>query len=284
MAELACIAEVLAPKAGNVHPGAAFDDATWQDFALSAVAVAPLLDRAAEAGVGKTVLACVEATKAAAGTNTNLGMILLLAPLCAVPRGRSLGPGVRKVLADLTAADARAVYEAIRLAHPGGLGRAGKGDVARLPKIGLVEAMSLAAERDAVARQYANGFADVLGRVAPALIEAGEKSPLDEAIVRVHLGLMAHEPDSLIRRKCGDAVAQESSRLAGAVLAADWPRTPNARRLFARLDRWLRADGRRRNPGTSADLVAAGLFVAFRGGSLLPPWRWAGLAGSFTRG
>lgn len=276
LAQLACLAEVLAPKAGNVHPGAAFDDATWHDFALSAMVIAPWLDRAAELGVGPTVLACVKATRAATGTNTNLGMILLLAPLCAVPRRAALGPGVKRVLASLGPADARATYEAIRLAHPGGLGKAGKGDVARPPRLRLVEAMALAAERDMVARQYANGFADVLGFVAPALRRASAAEPLDQAIVRVHLQLMAREPDSLIRRKSGEGVAQESARRAAEVLNSGWPRGPGARRCLSRLDRWLRADGRRRNPGTSADLVAAGLFVLFRAGESLPPWRWSG--------
>jgi len=40
---------------------------------------------------------------------------------------------------------------------------------------------------------------------------------------------------------------------------------------------WLRADGNRRNPGTSADLVAATLFVALRE-ELIPlpsPYPWS---------
>ncbi len=275
LAELACLAEVLAPKAGNVHPGAGFADTSWRDFVVSAIAIGPILEKAAEIGVGRTVLACVEATRAAVGTNTNLGIILLLAPLCAVPRRSGLRLGVQRVLDGLTAADTRAVYAAIRLAAPGGLGKAARGDVRRPPTLSLMEAMELASKRDAVARQYATDFEDVLERVAPALVAEAGRLPLDQTIVRVHLCLMAREPDSLIARKCGEAVAMESSRRAEAVLAAGWPEKPSGRKLFAGFDRWLRADGRRRNPGASADLIAAGLFAAMREGEMLPPWRWS---------
>ena len=42
-------------------------------------------------------------------------------------------------------------------------------------------------------------------------------------------------------------------------------------REFREFDAWLRADGHRRNPGTTADLIAASLFAAFRDGILPMP-------------
>ena len=78
---------MTAPKPGNVHRGADFEDVTYVDFVQSAVVVGPILERAAELGVGRTVLEAVRATREAVGTNTNLGTLLLLAPLAAVPDG-----------------------------------------------------------------------------------------------------------------------------------------------------------------------------------------------------
>lgn len=262
----ACIAEVLAPKAGNVHPGAAFDDATWRDFAVSAMVCEPLFDQAATRGVGQTILDCVKATRDATGHNTNLGIILLLAPLCACESLDDLPA----VLQSLDARDTARVYEAIALASPGGLGDAPRADVHDAPPdVPLVEAMRLAADRDAVARQYVNDFADVIDRLAPRLGE-----PLDESIVRVHLMQMAHEPDSLIARKCGEAVAREAQQRAAAVLAGD--------AAFESLDVWLRDGEHKRNPGTSADLVAAAVFVALRKGCIAFPIAWAQGLSSLT--
>jgi triphosphoribosyl-dephospho-CoA synthase len=247
------------------------------DFVVSAIAVRPVLDRAAELGVGRAVLQCVRATREAVGANTNLGIVLLLAPLCAVRDEVPLEQGVRAVLDSLSREDAQLTYEAIRLAKPGGLGRAAAQDVRREPTVSLVEAMRLAADRDAVARQYVNGFADVFA-VADEL--ATDELPLDELIVRAHLRRMAAEPDSLIARKAGRDEAVESRRRAAAVLDAGWPAGEAARGAFARLDRWLREAGGRRNPGTSADLIAAGLYVALRAGRLTPPFRWASPVGA----
>jgi triphosphoribosyl-dephospho-CoA synthase len=139
--------------------------------------------------------------------------------------------------------------------------------------------MALAADRDAIARQYVNGFADVLDRAAPCLsrwLTGGH--PLETAIVATHLTLLNEVPDTLIARKRGAGVAAEASRRAGAVLAAGWPDGEAAPRLCEDLDRWLRADGHARNPGTTADLVTAALFVALRDGTIRLPFRSEGWA------
>ena len=267
------MAEVLASKAGNVHSEAAFEDVSWLDFVTSAVIIGPLLERAGELGVGNTVLACVCATKDAVGSNTNLGIILLLAPLCAVPSGIKLAPGIEDVLEGLDQGDTEMVYEAIRLAEPGGLGTVDAADVRDPPPFGLIEAMGRAADQDTVARQYVNGFSDVIGEISPSLTQ--RDLPMDQLIVRTHLQQMAREPDSLIRRKCGDAIARESASHAQAALDAGWPFSQSGQAMFDELDAWLRGDGHRRNPGTSADLVTAGLFVALREGWVRQPFEWS---------
>lgn len=274
LAQMACLIEATARKPGNVHRYADFADATWLDFALSAGAIVGPLDRASALPLGATIRASVVATQAVVATNTNLGMILLLAPLAAVGSVGPLRSGLTRVLAAATVADNRLVYEAIRLAKPGGLGRSDAGeDVANEPTVTLVEAMRLAADRDLIARQYALGFADVFDRFVPDL--AAELARLDRtletALVGAFLRFLADRPDTLIARKCGLAVAAEASRRAGAVLAAGWPDSSGGVGELARLDGWLRADGHRRNPGATADLAAAGLYVALREGIISRP-------------
>lgn len=268
----ACLMEAAARKPGNVHPAAAFDDLCYEDFARSAEVVAPILSRSGTRGVGRTVLDAVQKTQAAVGRNTNLGMLLLLAPLAAVPEGISLGDGITDVLKRVAREDAALVYEAIRLAEPGGLGRVSEQDVSREPSMTLLEVMQLAAERDQVAAQYASGFDLVLHIGVPILAGVPDFGKRwEEAIITLHLTLMAQAPDTLIARKCGWVEARQSAVLAQRVLDAGWPDTDRGRKELQKFDRWLRDKEHRRNPGTTADLVAACLFAALRDGYVQPP-------------
>lgn len=272
---LACLYEATAAKPGNVHRGADFDDLTYLDFVTSALAVGPVFDEAPGRRVGETILAAVRATRQAVNTNTNLGTLLLLGPLAAVPRETPLDGGVRQVLARLDADDCRDVYMAICLAQPGGLGEVPEADVRGEPPANLLSAMRLAAERDLVARQYVNGFEQVLGRVVPSLQAGLDKGwPLGDTIIRAYLELMRDFPDSLIARKCGLELAERAAAGAGQVLRAGEPGDDAYHEALADFDFWLRSDGRRRNPGTSADLVAAGLFAALRDGIITLPVRF----------
>jgi triphosphoribosyl-dephospho-CoA synthase len=267
-ATLACLYEVTARKPGNVYPGADFDETTtYAAFATSAVAIGPIIEETPTVGVGHAVLDAVRATRDAVGTNTNLGTLLLLAPLAAVPAGTKLRDGIGPALDALTPEDTRYVYEAIRLAQAGGLGRADTADVSAEPPptLLLTEAMRMAADRDLVAKQYVTNFEDVFVRVAtPIEFGLNLNLTLESAIVRAFLLLLTTTPDSLILRKCGLATAQEASVRAAAVLKSGEYDSDEYKCAFAEFDAWLRADGHRRNPGTTADLIAAGLFVLLR--------------------
>ena len=274
-ATLACVLEAAAPKAGNVHRSADFEDLTFQDFLASAVAVGPTMDAAISQGIGRTVLNAVNATQQVVSTNTNLGMVLLLAPLAAVPRDATLSSAaVHDVLVKLTPDDSRLVYEAIRLANPGGLGKVKEMDVADEPPADLLLAMHAAADRDLVARQYVEDFRLVLGEALPALItDRTAGLSLTDAIIHVHLLILSQHEDSLIGRKCGQVTAREVSARAGSVLAVGTAGDEAYSGALADVDFWLRADGHRRNPGTTADLIAAALFAGLRDGFIVPPFR-----------
>jgi len=222
--------------------------------------------------VGRAVLQAVKATRCLVETNTNLGMILLLAPMAAVPMGSNLQTGVQAVLEATSAQDALLVYQAIRLARPGGLGTVEDQDVADEPTLTLREAMTLAADRDLIARQYANGFTEVFDAILPTLrASIGQGQPLETAIILAALRFQAGSPDTLIARKLGPTLAVEASSRAAKVLAAGWPDTAKGDDALVAFDQWLRDDGHARNPGATADLVTAGLFAALRDGTIQLP-------------
>lgn len=269
LARQACHWEATAPKPGNVHPQAAFADTCYEDFILSAEAIIPAMDAASSLGVGQTVFQAVTATRSVVASNTNLGLILLLAPLAAVPRQEALIPGVEQVLDRLTAEDSRLVYAAIRLAQPGGLGSADHQDVQDDAPDDLLDAMREARGRDLIAEQYCQGFSNLFNQVSPWIHEALQDGwSLSDSIVHAHIRCMATHPDSLIARKCGTKLAQESQDRAQAVLASGAPSTPQYQQAVQELDQWLRADGHRRNPGTTADMIGAALFIGLRHGTI----------------
>ncbi len=273
-ATLAALLEAAAEKPGNVTPSHAFADMTFEDLARSAVALGPVLAGAGERGVGASVLAGVQATRAVTAANTNLGIVLLFAPLARAElapsaAGATLRERVALVLAALDREDARAAYAAIRLAAPGGLGAADEQDVAGEPAVGLREAMALAAGRDAIAAEYASEFRTTFDVAVPALGDALDAG-LDPraAAVETHLMVLAAAPDTLIARKRGLAAATAVAARAGEVLAAGGVRSPAGRAALGAFDAELRGPDHTLNPGTTADLVAAALFVAFLEGLL----------------
>jgi triphosphoribosyl-dephospho-CoA synthase len=268
-AQLACIWEATARKPGNVHRFRDFADTTFVDFLASAAAIAPVLAVAPHHSVGVTVAECVRRTRQVAHHNTNLGIALLLAPLAKARPQPEYRADVERVLAGLSVEDAAQAYRAIRAAKPGGLGEVEEGDVRAEPDRPLRVLMALAADRDLIARQYANGFAEVFDDGAPAVLAGARLTGcLEGGIVHAHLSLMARHPDSLIARKRGDLEARESARKAREVLEEGWPFTAPGRTALAELDAWLRGQGHARNPGTTADLIAASLFVLLREGRL----------------
>lgn len=262
----ACLLEATAQKPGNVHPGATFEHVAYEDFVASADAIAPVLASTPDIGVGKSILEAVKATRSVCEHNTNLGIILLLAPLTAVPADVSLPEGIGAVLYGLTRDDAEHTYEAIRIAQPRGLGAADSADVtASSPNGTLTEVMSQAADRDAVASQYASNFKTVLDDAVTTLTASSRfEEDWEQAIIYLQLKLIARDGDTDIARKCNSIDAHEAKRRAMSVLQAGWPMAMEGRLRIREFDRWLRAKGSKRNPGTTADLVTAGVFATLR--------------------
>lgn len=269
----ACWLDVAVRKPGNVSVFSAGHRMQAQQFVASAQAAAePLLQPLAR--VGQRIEAAMAATWQAVGCNTNLGILLLCAPLAAAAEeegactdAAALQRALRETLVDLDVDDAQGAYRAIARANPGGLGSAPEQDVHDAPTLGLREAMALAADRDRIAWQYTHDFGDLfdigLARLPRgfALMSAVPGESVDaataRAVQRVFLGYLGGIPDSHIVRKHGEAVAHTVMAAAQRWLAAANPADDPA---FAAWDESLKAQGI--NPGTSADLTVATLFLA----------------------
>jgi triphosphoribosyl-dephospho-CoA synthase len=268
-AQLACLLEAGAPKPGNVSPGRPFGDARYEDFLASAVAIGEPLAGAATRRLGTTILHAIEATARWTRSNTNLGIVLLVAPLARaalctaeVGGGGTLRAALRGVLAETNIDDARDVYAAIRLAAPGGLGRATEQDVHDDPTVTLLDAMRLAADRDGIAREYADSFEATFEIGAPALERArADELAWSEAVVETFLTLLAARPDTHIARRGGEALAAQATRLAAEALAEGGVRSAAGLTAIDEMDRALRDERHHGNPGTTADLTAASIFV-----------------------
>ena len=215
----ACLAELDAPKPGNVHRFAPGHRMEVEDFVRSAEAsAAPIAARGARVGI--RVRAAVEATLSAVGQNTNLGIILLCAPLAAAAEApdAALRPALARVLDGLDRADAQDVFSAIAAANPGGLGRAPRHDVNAPATATLREAMAEAADRDRIARQYVTTYEDIFSLGLPALATARRRqSDARWSTLAVYLTFLAAMPDTHIVRKF-DLGAAEAVRRE----AADW--------------------------------------------------------------
>ncbi len=262
-AQMACVREVCAPKPGNVNRLHDFANTRFEDFLLSAVAIGPAMLEADRHAVGEIIRQAVSDTRQLVQSNTNLGIILLLAPLVKACRSSgAVRENLEQILAALTVADARHAYAAIRMAQPGGMGQASEADVAEEPAITLRQAMELAQGRDSIAREYVTDFAITFELGYPALREAWHMTddPAN-AIVQCYLTLLANVPDTLIARKRGIETATEVSRRAAGALAMGGVLTPQGRETVADLDRMLRDEHHALNPGTTADLTTAAFFL-----------------------
>ena len=276
----ACLAELDAPKPGNVHRFAAGHGMEVEDFVRSAEAsAAPIAARGVPIGI--RVRSAVDATLRGGRSEHQSRHH---PPVRPAGGGRgdpdlALRPALAKVLDRLDREDAADVFSAIAAANPGGLGRTPRHDVHAPATVTLRQAMADAAERDRIARQYVTDYEDIFLLGLPALDTARRRQrEAHWSTLAVYLTFLATIPDTHILRKFDAAIAEEIRRD-----AADW------RAAFAAArDPQEIADGllswdaslksRGINPGTSADLTVATLFAsslsAVRGdksaGAILP--------------
>ena len=259
----ACMAELEALKPGNVHIFADGHGMTVQDFIASAEAVSAVIAQP-DLNLSERILLSVQATQNAVGINTNLGMILLCAPIVQAKlntNGTGLQASIHAVLVNTTREDAEACFVAIRLANPAGLGTSDAHDVQQATDCTLQTAMQQAADKDSIARQYSNNFADVFDGVTyyQKMLNLWQRPAW--AATALHLHFMSNFLDSHIARKQGETIAKLVQNEA-AEHATEFAKNFNPKNYQSALltfDAALKKRGL--NPGTSADLTVASLFL-----------------------
>jgi triphosphoribosyl-dephospho-CoA synthase len=260
----ACLDELSALKSGNVHIFADGHGMVVQDFMQSAEAASRVI-ATPEFTVGQRIQAAIQATWEAVSCNTNLGIVLLAAPLLQAalkPKTAPYREQLQAVLHALTQQDAALAYQAIQQASPAGLGQVAAHDVQQVPQITLLQAMQAAQSYDTIALQYATDFAavfDVGLAIFNATLQRWERPAW--ATTAVYLAFLSHFADSHIARKFGTELAlqiqQEAQDHYQAFIALDNPKLYMPSLL--QWDASLKARGI--NPGTSADLTVASLLL-----------------------
>jgi len=287
----ACVLEASTEKPGNVSPKKSFDSTAYADFVSASHALRPVFRTAVEsgfhvavgkksvenAGIGRLVLeGVIEIRKSHEGGNTHLGILLLFTPLL-VASGFCTGvkenlDSVRqKAMAIIEASsseDALRVYDAIEASNAGGLGSSeldvseveSKNEILRR-RLTFLDVMRLSSSWDDVAFELVNGYPKTAE--ACELIEkiALEKGDLNTAIEQTFLVLLSKYPDTLIARKNDVDTAKKISAIAKDVLESGGVLTDVGRAKTKKLDVFLRSDGNKFNPGTTADITAAGLLI-----------------------
>lgn len=261
----ACICDVQAFKPGNVSVYSNGHNMTADDFILSAELSADSITNP-EYSLGEKIYYAVKATKEAVACNTNLGIILLCAPLIQaayqLQKGQIFRDKCQQVLENTTIEDAAWVFKAITLASPGGLGKSKNQDVSDMPTVTLTQAMEIASKKDSIALQYITNYKDIFDfsilRYNAGFMKFDAQA---WAITYVYTGLLSKFPDSHIERKYGKKYSEWVLRQIIAVDNALF-NTSHPEQLLPMLhevDRKFKIRGI--NPGTTADLTVATVLI-----------------------
>jgi triphosphoribosyl-dephospho-CoA synthase len=295
---LAVLLEASANKPGNVNRTADFQSTRYEHFLASAVALSTPFACAAEVGeavlrntcqagdvkLGQIIKDCVVSVNAwQHGGNTLLGTAILLSPI-AVAAGMSpdqegvfevptLRRNIKLVVESTTPEDAAKVYEAIRIARPGGLGSSSELDIndpssiSRIlsERISLYRIFSMASTYDTICSEWVSNYRITFDVAYPCLKKELEKENLNDAVLHVFLQVLAQHPDTLIARKTSNEKAREISAMAENLLGLGLETLDGKRRLLE-FDKKLRKLGNLLNPGTTADIIAAGLAMCVLSG------------------
>jgi triphosphoribosyl-dephospho-CoA synthase len=292
--ELAILLEASATKPGNVNRTNDFERTHYEHFLASAVALSLSFEVAAKRGIavskeeldvdrielGQIIKNCaVDVNAWQHGGNTLLGTAILLSTI-AVAAGMTsdeeetfdiegLKENLKLVVESTTPEDSVNVYEAIKTANPGGLGKASNLDVndsnsidkIRKDRISLYQIFKLASGYDLVCSEWVNNYPITFDLAYPSLMgRLKENKTLDTAIVLTFLGVLAGHPDTLIARKTNGEEAIRISLMAKEVLELGVENSSGKRRL-SEFDEELRRSSNLLNPGTTADIISAALSL-----------------------
>ncbi len=273
-AQLALLLEVAGtPKPGNVDRHRDLSDLRFEQFLAGAVGSLAGFRLAASGGtIGEAFRTGVQGMSNQSGGNTQFGCLLLLVPLITAATRGSLTPdGVKTIVSETTVSDSIDFYRSFEYvdvavddpptdADALDVRRgAAAAETLRSRALTLYDIMELSANpdgnrtADGNAEEWTTGFSRSF-RAAEQI--ATDSGPILDRAARAFLSLLAEKPDTLVAIKHGRDVASNVCDRAGAVgqdlgaaeaLAAEF------------VEEGI-------NPGTTADITAAALFIALERG------------------
>ncbi len=261
IAQIAMMLEVCASrKPGNVDRCHDYPDTWLEHFLASSIFCRPALQRAekGEGSIGELIRQATLLTGKHRGGNTHFGAFILLIPLI-------MGGGIEgacRIIRNTTIDDAILFYDAfshtaVRVNESDDLDIFDPtvADKLRERGMSLFDVMAYSAQNDMVAREWTNGF--LLTREAADLLLEEKKGR--SSISGVFLRLLAREPDTFIAKKFGNQTAEQVRDQARSVLSGQ--------ESLEEFDDFCIREGI--NPGSMADILIAGLFIA-----LCEGWEW----------
>jgi triphosphoribosyl-dephospho-CoA synthase len=291
--QISSLLEASAAKPGNVYPNRSFEDLNYHHFLYSSAAVFPAFLDLEQKSVGDIILEGVKETHSFIRTNTNLGILLLTSPLAAAYvslRKKNLIKTAKNeeltkllqqetnfILKNLTKKDAKLAYQAINYSKAGNLAEVKEGDIKDKVELTLYQAMELAQNRDQIAAEYVNDFKITFNFAYPVFRKNQKRfSKLNDAIIQSYLEILAKYPDTLIARKWGNDFAVEISKKTQKLLKKlnNIKEYKIRKKEIMKFDNYLRSKREKINPGTTADFIAAVIFltILISGKEIINTW------------
>ncbi len=278
MAQIASTLEVSGyPKPGNVHRTRDFDDMEFEDFVISGIVIGDTIREACtdvdveNPQLGKYILQAVAETDRWIKNNTNLGIVMMTTPI-AVAAAISdsfddIRENIKLVMGNTSVDDACDLYDAINIADAGGMGDQDEYDVAsdnaknelRQNNQTMYDVLKISAPWDMLAREMTGDMPAVFEIGYPKYHELRQSKSQNDACVLTFLTILSHVPDTLISRKYGSDEAMKISLMTRDLL--NIKDEPDFKDRLKEFDDYLFKN--KYNPGTTADLTAASIFVSY---------------------
>lgn len=278
MAQIASALEVSGyPKPGNVHRTRDYEDMVFEDFIISGIVIGDAVREAcSEVDIenpllGKYILQAVAETDKWINNNTNLGIVMMITPIAAAAAISSsfdeIRENVKLLMANTSVDDACDLYDAINIADAGGMGNQDEYDVAsgdaknelRENKQTMYDVLKISAPWDMLAREMTSDMPAVFEIGYPAYHKLAQEKSKNDSCILTFLTILSQVPDTLISRKYGSDEAIKISMMTRDLL--NLKDEPDFKDKLKEFDEFLFKN--KYNPGTTADLTAASIFVSY---------------------
>lgn len=278
IAQIASALEVSGyPKPGNVHRTRDYDDMVFEDFIISGIVIGDTIREACSdvdvenPKLGKYILQAVRETDRWIKNNTNLGIIMMITPIAVAAAISNsfdeIQDNVKLLMKNTSVDDACDLYDAINIADAGGMGEEDEYDVAsdsakqdlRDDGLTMYDVLKISATKDMLGREMTSGMPFIFEKGYPTYHKLVQEKTQNEACVLTFLEILSQVPDTLISRKYDEDEALKVSMMTRDLLKMR--DSSDFEKQIKDFDDYLYKN--KYNPGTTADLTAASIFVSY---------------------